>query len=115
MKIYISLQFRPKEMNIGHQARLGWSTTFGVSGKLCILVSLWQNCSKCKRDWCISAKWHTLNYFYNTDCNDEDEGQDLGVGKDILDQSSPLHIGTVYKDQHTWDGKEESFKIEFRS
>lgn len=43
----------------------------------------------------------TINYLDDAHCDDEEQRHDLGVGENILNQSAPLYISTVYEDQNT--------------
>lgn len=44
----------------------------------------------------------TMNYLDDAHCDDEEQRHDLGVGENILNQSAPLYISTVYEDQNAW-------------
>lgn len=37
--------------------------------------------------------------------DDEEERHQLGVSESVLDQSAPLHIGTVNENEHTYTNK----------
>lgn len=47
----------------------------------------------------------TRRYFQDSNNDDEEERHQFGVSENVLDQSAPLHIGTVDEDEHTWSNR----------
>lgn len=44
--------------------------------------------------------------------DDEEERQEFSVGENVLNQSPPLHVGTVDEDEHAWRNQRLNGQLE---